>query len=50
MAGIIAAHLAQGLPAFPAAAAAVWRHAEAARTHGPGLIAEDLAEALTAGF
>ena len=43
---------AQGVPAFEAAAAAVWIHGEAARLAGPGLIAEDLgrhlAEALAA--
>jgi NAD(P)H-hydrate repair Nnr-like enzyme with NAD(P)H-hydrate dehydratase domain len=38
--------LAQGMPAFEAAAAAVWLHGEAASRHGPGLIAEDIAPAL----
>lgn len=42
LAGIIVAQLAQGMPAFQAAAAAVWMHAAAACRFGPGLIAEDL--------
>jgi ADP-dependent NAD(P)H-hydrate dehydratase / NAD(P)H-hydrate epimerase len=46
LAGIAAACLAQGMPAFEAAAAAVWLHGEAGAEAGPGLIAEDLPEAL----
>ena len=46
LAGFIAAHLAQGMPAFEAAAAAVWLHGAAAKAFGPGLIAEDLPESL----
>ena len=34
------------MPAFEAAAAAVWLHGEAASAAGPGLISEDLPEML----
>ncbi|MFC4351253.1 NAD(P)H-hydrate dehydratase [Fodinicurvata halophila] len=40
--GMIAGLLAQGMPAFQAAAAAIWVHAEAAQSVGSGLISEDI--------
>jgi len=44
--GFVTGLAAQGVPAFEAAAAAVWLHGAAARAFGPGLISEDLPEAL----
>lgn len=44
--GFVCGLLARGMPAFEAAAAAVWLHGAAAREAGPGLIAEDLPNAL----
>jgi hydroxyethylthiazole kinase-like uncharacterized protein yjeF len=46
LSGLVAAGLAQGLPPFEAASQAVWRHGEAGAIAGPGLIAEDLLDAL----
>ncbi len=46
LAGLIGALLSQGMPAFEAASAAVWLHGEAAHETGPGLVADDLPEAL----
>ncbi|MEX2296557.1 MAG: NAD(P)H-hydrate dehydratase [Dongiaceae bacterium] len=46
LAGLALGLMTQGMNALWAAAAACWFQAEAARAHGPGLIAEDLARAV----
>ena len=46
LAGMLAGLLAQGMPTFEAASAAVWMHGAAASLFGPGLVADDLPELL----
>ena len=46
LAGLVAGLLAQDMPVFEAARAAVWMHGEAARRLGPGMTADDLDGAL----
>ena len=46
LSGMVGGLLAQGMAPFEAAAAAVWMHGRAAALLGPGLIAEDLPDAL----
>lgn len=48
LAGMITGLLAQGMPAWEAACAAVWVHGQAAQMFGPGLIADDLPEQIPA--
>ena len=48
LAGMIAGLLAQHMPAFEAACAGAWLHGETGNEAGPGLISEDLPEALPA--
>jgi hydroxyethylthiazole kinase-like uncharacterized protein yjeF len=50
LAGFCAGLLAQNMPAFDAACAAVWLHGEAGQEAGPALISEDLPEALPAVY
>jgi len=50
LAGFVAGLLAQGMPGFEAASAAAWLHGETGSETGPGLIAEDLPEALRAVY
>jgi NAD(P)H-hydrate epimerase len=46
LAGILVGLMAQGMPAFEAAAAAVWLQGAAASAFGPGLVADDLPDLL----
>jgi ADP-dependent NAD(P)H-hydrate dehydratase / NAD(P)H-hydrate epimerase len=48
LAGLVLGLLAQGMPAFEAAAAGVWLHGAAAHAFGAGLVAEDLIKTLPA--
>jgi hydroxyethylthiazole kinase-like uncharacterized protein yjeF len=50
LAGFVAGLLAQNMPAFEAASAATWLHGETGGEAGPGLIAEDLPDALRAVY
>ena len=50
LAGMIAGLLARGIYPMAAAEAGAWLHVEAARSFGPGLIAEDLPEELPKVF
>ena len=50
LAGLIGGLLAQGMPAFEAASAAVWFHGAAARLAGGSLTADDLPSALGLAF
>ena len=50
LAGIITGLMARGIDPFTAAQLGTWLHVEAALDFGPGLIAEDLPEALPRVF
>jgi ADP-dependent NAD(P)H-hydrate dehydratase / NAD(P)H-hydrate epimerase len=50
LSGLVTGLLAQGLDPFRAAAAACWLHGDAAAAFGPGLIAEDIIDALPAAL
>ena len=50
LAGLITGLMSRGLPPFEAACTGTWLHAAAARSFGPGLIAEDLPEELPKVF
>jgi NAD(P)H-hydrate repair Nnr-like enzyme with NAD(P)H-hydrate dehydratase domain len=50
LAGLIAAMRARGLGPFEAACAGVWLHGRAAEIAGEQLIADDLAEAISAAI
>ncbi|MGE5271782.1 MAG: NAD(P)H-hydrate dehydratase [Thiohalocapsa sp.] len=50
LAGLVLGLVAQGMASFEAAAAAVWLHAAAASHTGPGLVADDLIEAMPAAL
>jgi hydroxyethylthiazole kinase-like uncharacterized protein yjeF len=50
LAGLIGGLMARGLSAFEAAETGAWLHVEAALAFGPGLIADDLPDALPAVF
>jgi ADP-dependent NAD(P)H-hydrate dehydratase / NAD(P)H-hydrate epimerase len=48
LAGLIAGHIGQAMSAFEATALAAWLHGRCGESLGPGLISEDLADALPA--